>query len=68
MVINRFLGSYTSRLIDWILIPYWYCNITCKWPWWLRALVALGLLYFLEEVFVSSIGYTIYHHRRMDFS
>ena len=27
--------------------------------WWLRALVALGLLYFLEEVLLSSIGYTI---------
>lgn len=61
---DRFWDAYT-RLIDWILIPL--KKSVPKWPWWLRALVALGLLYFLEEVLLSSIGYTILPWR-MDFS
>jgi len=61
---DRFWGMY-GKLIDWILRPL--LKSVPKWPWWVRALLALGLLYFMEEVFLSSLGYTMLPWR-MDFS
>ena len=61
---DRFWGAYT-RLIEWILRPL--LKSVPKWPWWIRALLALGLLYFMEEIFLASFGYTMLPWR-MDFS
>ena len=61
---DRFWGTYT-RLIEWILRPL--LKSVPKWPWWIRALLTLGLLYFMEEIFLASFGYTMLPWR-MDFS
>ena len=60
---DRFWGAY-GRLIDWVLKPL--ARSAPKWPWWIRALIILGLLYFIEEILLASIGYTILPWR-MDF-
>tara|TARA_B000000557_G_C20790013_1_gene450576 strand:- start:614 stop:976 length:363 start_codon:yes stop_codon:yes gene_type:complete len=60
---DRFWGAY-GRLLDWVLKPL--AKAAPKWPWWIRALLVLGLLYFIEEILLASIGYTILPWR-MDF-
>jgi len=61
---DRFWGAYT-RLIEWVLRPL--LKSVPKWPWWVRVILALGLLYFMEEIFLASFGYTMLPWR-MDFS
>ena len=60
---DPFWGVY-NRLLEWLLKPL--LKSIPKWPWWVRALAFLGLLYLLEEVLLASIGYTVLPWR-MDF-
>ena len=60
---DRFWGAYVI-LLDIILKPL--AKAAPTWPWWVRALLVLGLLYFIEEILLASIGYTILPWR-MDF-
>jgi hypothetical protein len=61
---DRFWGAYT-RLVEKILTPL--LSRVKTWPWWVRGIFVIAILYFMEEVFLSSLGYTMLPWR-MDFS
>ena len=60
---DRFWGAY-ARLLEWILGPF--INRLKKLPWWARTIIAIAILYFVEEYFLASLGYTMLPWR-MDF-
>ena len=60
---DRFWGAY-SRLLEWILGPL--LSKVKTWPWWIRAIFAIGILYIIEEYIAAPLGYTFLPWR-MDF-